>query len=212
MLLEKEKNKQIVIIIKDNDIKDISRLLSFLDDNNIHCIWASRRSFNKQSIIDKISTASHLVNLYFNYIKEGSFEVTYSNEIIDIDERKKLGITIYCTIKDFLKEENNYMFTKKDLKDSMVVETRDGKYYLVCGDLFIRDIGFLDINTYNNDLTTKLYEKDIIAIYDKIYSLNSLNDIECLNKKLLWKREEVKKMTLAEIEKELGYPIKIVKE
>jgi len=110
----------------------------------------------------------------------------------------------------FGKEDEN-MFTKKDLIDGMVVKTREGVHYLVCGDLFIRNTGFLQIDTYNNDLTSKLFnEKDIVAVYNKIHSLDTLNDIE-YNKKVLWKREEVKEMTIAEIEKELGYSIKIVK-
>lgn len=107
--------------------------------------------------------------------------------------------------------EDENMFTKKDLKDGMVVKTREGNYYLVCGDMLIRDKHFLGMGAYNNDLTSKIViEKDVVAVYDKIHSLDALKYIEY--KTALWKREEVKEMTVAEIEKELGYSIKIVKE
>lgn len=44
------------------------------------------------------------------------------------------------------------MFTKKDLKNGMVVETRDGCRYIVVGDRLLGQDGFLRLSDYETDL------------------------------------------------------------
>ena len=113
------------------------------------------------------------------------------------------------------------MVTKEDLRNGMVVETRKGNRYCVCGGRFIGFEGwlnsvdfndFLECEPLNISLEGKLLRDEftIDKIYDEIQVLNDMKYEKSL--KLLWEREVPKEMTVAEIEKELGYPIKIVKE
>ena len=111
---------------------------------------------------------------------------------------------------------------KKDLKSGMNVITRNGNRYLVLTDCIsstledfylVGPTGFLRSSEYTNDLSinnNKYDQWDIMEVYnDKIsadtYSMSTLSN-------LIWKRIEpiqYKEMTIAEIEKELGYSIKI---
>ena len=111
---------------------------------------------------------------------------------------------------------------KKDLKSGMTVVIRNGNKYLVltnCGSLTLQDFclvgptGFLESDEYNDDLLDidgNNYSKwDIMEVYNdrispKTYSMPTLSNP-------IWKRVEHKEMTIAEIEEELGYPIKIVR-
>ena len=110
-----------------------------------------------------------------------------------------------------LREERLNM-TKKDLKTGMVVETKDGRRYLVlaeCQHLAGMKRN-MEYETHKDDLT---YYKDDLTIC-KVYKPSMSNLEEMLNNPgdPIWKREEAKEHTLAEIEKLLGYPVKIVKE
>lgn len=116
---------------------------------------------------------------------------------------------------------------KSDLKTGMVVELRNGDIYLVmyAPDLRKRvfisfDGGFLDYRDYSEDLTFgqpqyirefNPRDFDIVKIYTLGETLwNILKDKNRLQYKTIWHREETKEMTVAEIEKELGYKIRIV--
>ena len=114
--------------------------------------------------------------------------------------------------------------TKKDLKSGMTVVTRNGNKYLVltnCISFTLQDFclvgptGFLESCGYTDDLLNKdsdnYDEWDIMEVYnDKIlattYSMPTFSDP-------IWKRIEpieCKEMTIDDIEKALGYPIKII--
>lgn len=110
---------------------------------------------------------------------------------------------------------------KSDLKTGMVVEIRNGEKYLVmlnpdCKDKELINFkgGYMPLSNYNNELMLKKFNKgfDIVKVYSvgsSIYWL--LSDKERMEFKLIWKREEeTKEMTVEQIEKELGYKIKIV--
>lgn len=110
---------------------------------------------------------------------------------------------------------------KSDLKTGMVVETRNGEKYLVmlnpdCEDMELINFngGYMPLYYYNNELIpAKLFTRDFDVV--KVYSVgwtirDLLSDKECMEFKLIWKREEQKEMTIEEIEAELGYKIKIV--
>lgn len=115
-----------------------------------------------------------------------------------------------------------YIFTLSDLKPCMVVKIRDGQLFLVSqlesglGLVKEREGESLYFGDFNDDLTFKVSNRyDIIEVYGyrKDFLINSL-DLSSVNRELLWKREEPKpkrKMTVAEICKELGQEIKIVK-
>ena len=101
-------------------------------------------------------------------------------------------------------------FTKADLKDGMVVECRDGERYLVINDKFICNKHWFSISQFANDLSGSKYEYTIDKIYQTTgYSFETLFDNNYLT--LIWEREKpAKKMTVEEIEKELGYKVEIV--
>lgn len=56
---------------------------------------------------------------------------------------------------------------KKDLKNGMVVKTREGGIYLVCEKTFIGidHLGWSGFGGYYNDLTTAFDKLDIVAVY-----------------------------------------------
>lgn len=106
-------------------------------------------------------------------------------------------------------------FTKADLKDGMVVEYRNGQRRIVLGDYFMDFATDTTIAFYTDELINKLVDDLTI---DKVYTssactLNDYRKDKYLT--LIWERpkeEPVKKMTVAEIEKELGYKVEIVSE
>jgi ribosomal protein L21E len=108
-------------------------------------------------------------------------------------------------------------FIKSDLKDGMVVENRYGHRYMVMGEKLIGPDYYGWLSNYTDALTHKHSEPgnlhshyDIIKVY-KSNSCSMQNYFESGNLELIWKREEpYKEMTVAEIEKKLGYKVKIV--
>ena len=78
---------------------------------------------------------------------------------------------------------------KSDLENGMVVQTESGNNYMVVGDKFIRNEGFLHISDFQKDLTLKgenpLNGFDIIEVYAEIVALKHLNDN---TKTLIWIR------------------------
>jgi hypothetical protein len=113
-------------------------------------------------------------------------------------------------------------FTKADLKDGMVVETRESysdNRYLVLGDKLIQKRAYLGLREFSDDLTNRMFpvtgnKYDIIKVYESDpYDTEGLFDEKYL--KLIWDRDAQeedshKEMTVEEIEKELGYKIKVV--
>lgn len=89
-------------------------------------------------------------------------------------------------------------------------------------DLLYIEGGYMPTKDYNSDLTIKNNDKewDIVKIYrpkyiQKLFKLIRQKDIDFENcdLKLIFEREkEVKKMTVAQICKELGYDVEIIKE
>lgn len=109
-------------------------------------------------------------------------------------------------------------FTKNDLEDGMVVEYADGRRRLVAGELLLGNDGFGKLKDYSNTLEYIGYfyfdPSENLQI-DKVYVANTImlpkyfND-ENLN--LIWKREEPKIITIADIEKAIGYNLEIINE
>lgn len=102
-----------------------------------------------------------------------------------------------------------------------VVETSDGAKYLIFDSkegkfMFGIHYGLMDLERYHEDLTRNSADKkyDITKVYElkcpaSQYSIKERCE-EYLD--LVWERTEPKEMTMAELEKELGYKVKIVKE
>lgn len=98
--------------------------------------------------------------------------------------------------------------TKADLKDGMVCEQRDGELMLWLNGALR---GINDWDTTGESLKNEfgIDENDIVKIY--VTNGFTLKDmLKRRNLTLIWERKEPKEMTLADIERELGYPVKIV--
>ena len=78
--------------------------------------------------------------------------------------------------------------TKKDLKERMVVETREGNRYLVCGNSMIRDMGYCNFSDYNDNLLCGLSSLSIDKVYDVV---STLSDITDPNLNLIWERKHI---------------------
>lgn len=93
---------------------------------------------------------------------------------------------------------------KSDLEPRMVVQLRNGEFYMFVGDAFINKARKLSTIFYEDDLTDKNNrELDVIEIFNKIQSINYFND-HCCRSNLIWERPEKTYMTIDEIEKKLG--------
>lgn len=99
-------------------------------------------------------------------------------------------------------------FTKADLKDGMVIETRERGRYLVLGDRVVRKTGFNRLEEYADDLTEcRFHNKsfDIVRVFkarnDCVHTLDALFHGGKLE--LIWERKETKRMTTEEMRKKL---------
>ena len=127
------------------------------------------------------------------------------------------GTGCYCPY-DYYKENeytilewSDYMqkeFTKADLKDGMVIETRERGRYLVLGNRAIKNSGYNSLNGYGDDLTECRYHNksyDIVRVFkarnDCVHKLDNLFHDE--NLELIWERKETKRMTTEEMRQKL---------
>ena len=109
-------------------------------------------------------------------------------------------------------------FTKADLEDGMIMETRDGRYYMYFKKFNrgIRYEGYISIDDYTNNLSyssSAPSSNDIVAVYspESLTSLDFGSYSRYLN--LIWKRPEEVVMTISEIEEKLGIKnLKVVSE
>lgn len=106
---------------------------------------------------------------------------------------------------------------KSDLKVGYVVKFRNDEIGIIMqtnkGLIIIqKNESYNTFNYINENLTNDESEYDIMEVYGFTnYKYKALR-ISTEDRELLWKREDKKEMTISEIEKELGYPIKVVKE
>lgn len=106
----------------------------------------------------------------------------------------------------------------KDLQTGMVVETRLGKKYLIInldGELF--GIGMNCYITLDGEQPHKSNmtwpdnsDLDIMKVFKP--ALNEFSRMLSDERNCIWNREEVRKMTVSEICKELGYKVEIVRD
>lgn len=107
-------------------------------------------------------------------------------------------------------------FNKSDLKDGMVLEYRNGSREMVFGSRSIDMNGWHNLEQYSESLTDERYHFPNHNI-DKVYKVNNntIHNFKDVFKdeylELIWEREpDYKEMTVEEIEKELGYKIKVI--
>lgn len=109
-------------------------------------------------------------------------------------------------------------FTLDDLETRMVIETRNGDRYLVLRDQKEIHVMCSDGNYYtklvggnyeNHNAEMRFLEDtdlDVMTVYPKV---DTFNEVETVNEPI-WERKEPKKMTVAEIQKELGYEVEVI--
>lgn len=106
----------------------------------------------------------------------------------------------------------------KDLKTGMVVETREGKKYLIVNrDGKLYGIGMNSYMTLDGGYPHKSNmtwpedsDLDIMKVFKP--ALGSFNRMLSDERNCIWNREKVRKMTVSEICKELGYEVEIVRD
>lgn len=142
---------------------------------------------------------------------------------------EKEKFVIFPTTTNATKEKEktmNKQFTKDDLKVGYVVKTRARGLFMVAINadeklvLADTDQRWVRYEELNDDLThgvgSMIFDNTVCKNYDivEVYGYSRLNCTTALvsteNRPLLWKREEPKEMSLEEVEKALGYPVKIV--
>lgn len=85
----------------------------------------------------------------------------------------------------------NKEFTKKDLKNKMVVELKDGDRFIVIDDILLNDCSFDRLSYYNDDFTNnELPGLDIIKVYNpkENRKLIPCNFNEIGEEDLIWER------------------------
>lgn len=111
---------------------------------------------------------------------------------------------IYGSIRSwqiFNKKDDKEM-KKSDLKNRMVVETRNGNRYMVVDNFLMRKDGYLSLSDYNEDLTMEYTVADLISCnvkeldIMKIYSPYKTLDIDNVFNTLIeiWERDETKEI------------------
>ena len=116
------------------------------------------------------------------------------------------------------------MFTIDDVKNGMLVQTRDGRYWLalrnhVCDhdDMFVSLKEYTvgeEINRYDGNLKHR-YNSDLDimkVVKANVFPRLSNPEQEFNDLNLLFDRDSIKQMTLSEVCEKLGYDIEIIKE
>lgn len=109
-------------------------------------------------------------------------------------------------------------FTLDDLETRMVIETRNGDRYLVLRDQKEIHVMCSDENYYtklvggnygNHNVEMRFLEDtdlDVMRVFPKV---DTFDEVKTVNEPI-WERKEPKKMTVAEIQKELGYEVEVI--
>ena len=112
----------------------------------------------------------------------------------------------------------NKKFTKNDLKIGYIVICNNIPHMVMVGSsgstvLIDNERGYLHLDDFNDDLVYKNDPKEwnITEVYGYSGFYHKTLELSTFGRELLWKREDsTKKMTVEEIEKELGYKVEIV--
>lgn len=111
---------------------------------------------------------------------------------------------------DMFEKLEDKPMTKSDLKDGMICIQRDGtKFMWLNGAL--RGINLWGDIEYE-DLTGSCEEDDVMVVYSPVgETIGGILNHNYSQDEPIWERVEPKKMTIAEIEEALGYPVEVVK-
>lgn len=176
--------------------------------NNLHCISNS-------------SIKNDLTNLYgrdWDIIQV--FEKARIHDVNSLEQMIQRHRKMIFERFDVNYKPKTKDFTKADLKDGMVVELRSGKSLLVVkrGEnlKMLSKIQYYSGEDVTEDLKEKDVEKrgelDIVKVFAPapLEKVSNILDLIEIKGELLWERKE--KMTLEEVEQELGYRIEIIEE
>lgn len=116
----------------------------------------------------------------------------------------------FDTESDIPKLHSGMIVERRDKQLLFVAESYDGKIFLM-GDNSFDEICYYDDNLIN----TECEDFDIVAIYKPLKgfeqrTFNGFIDKSKKGIKLIWKRKEPKKMTLAQISEALGYEVEVI--
>lgn len=104
-------------------------------------------------------------------------------------------------------------FTKKDLKNRMVVETRGQHLFLVVDNCLLGYGEWNRLSMFDENLMFKggLYrELDIMKVYPEIECFSKTDKSLFLPNRPVWERDGIKELTIEELEKQYGCKVKIV--
>lgn len=107
----------------------------------------------------------------------------------------------------------NKSFIKSDLKNRMVVEDRKGRLKIYIDGILLGDETYSLIGDYNEDLMygkRSFSELDIVKVYGQVKVCHYLHGDNLSNLSLIWQREEIKEVTMAEVEEKFGCKVKII--
>lgn len=145
-----------------------------------------------------------LASEWYRQYKEQTAYNIQGYSFCDVGWYKDNGYTI-LEWEDFMKKE----FTKADLKNGMVVKYVNGDRRMFLNNAFRNDHAYTSISAYTD--TLEFGGKTVVKVY-KSNALTLRDYFEDSKLTLIWERkkeEPIKEMTVAEIEKELGYKVKI---
>lgn len=187
-----------------DEISRILTLLGFIDNRT------DKKYYTFKEIITKTKGDNEFTDLA---VKSICLEATNAYDFF----AKSLYEEDFIRLADYLKNfPIDIKFTKSYLKSGMVVELRDGtrcilvecnyKLFLLYKGCFIGSL-----NNYDEELCHKTTKNDIMKVFNftgfPSMSVDMYVSDTFLN--LLWENP-VKEMTISDIEKELGYKIKVV--
>ena len=161
----------------------------------------------KFKVGDRVKVVRNISNLQEKYDYVGKTYIIKNTQGIHSEYGQSYGIGQTYVVYE---NELEFVFTKADLKSGMVVECHNGDRYLVVNDRLINHEGWLRISNFSNNLSSDSVEFTIDKVYETIgYNFQTLFNDGKLT--LIWEREApAKKMTVEEIEKELGYKVEII--
>ena len=174
-------------------------------------------------IVELIEVDERDTNLKIGDVGTFVGDSSASNCLVRFDEEKiknkarnwDYELKAYAMFADQIEKVEDTKMTKKDLESGMVVETRGGDRHLVIKKSGVINFMSLDGKTFfdeediEDDMTFPEW-CDYCNIMKVFAGGTTLNDCRETTD-LIWERKESKEMTVAEIEKALGYPVKVVK-
>lgn len=176
----------------------------------------------KYKVGDKVKIRSDLrVNKMYGGAVLVEDMVEYMGKTMTVKEVYKEAYSLEEDVKRrFWTDEMLEISPKSMLEPCMVVKMRNGTLNMV---IMVNDRGiflitrnkeYLYLKSYDDNLKYRwdVTDYDIVEIYGLSYNPQKSMDISTECRYLLWKRDEVKKMTVAEIQEALGYKIEIVEE